>query len=127
MSGTVLLVANRGEIALRVLRAAADLGIPAVAVHAKDDAASLHVRHAQRAEPLPGTGPAAYLDVEAILSVARDVGAPSADRLKLAKVRRSAAVNSVPPQAPSNRRLATTVMDFHLMRYSPCDSCVATP
>jgi len=66
-----LLVANRGEVALRILRAAAELGIRTVAVHGRDDAASLHVQRADAVQPLAGTGAAAYLDVEAVLAAAR--------------------------------------------------------
>lgn len=69
-----LLIANRGEIAVRIARAAADLGIRAVAVHSQDDAASLHVRKADAAYPLPARGPAAYLDIERILAVAKEAG-----------------------------------------------------
>ncbi|MFD5829662.1 carboxyl transferase domain-containing protein [Lentzea sp. NPDC060358] len=61
----VLLVANRGEVAVRVLRAAADLGIRTVAVYAEDDASSLHVSLADRAVPLRGDSP--YLDIAQIL------------------------------------------------------------
>ncbi len=70
-----LLVANRGEIATRIFRAAAELGISTVAVHPADDAASLHTRKADEVRQLPGRGVAAYLDAEAILTVARETGA----------------------------------------------------
>lgn len=66
----MLLVANRGEVAVRVLRAAADLGIRTVAVYAEDDASSLHVTLADRAVALRGDAP--YLDVEQILDAASD-------------------------------------------------------
>ena len=69
-----VLVANRGEIAIRVMRAAADLGLRSVAVHAQDDARSLHVRVADRAVALPGRGAAAYLDIEQLIAAARDHG-----------------------------------------------------
>jgi acetyl/propionyl-CoA carboxylase alpha subunit len=69
-----LLVANRGEIAVRLLRAAAEAGIRAVAVYSEDDARSLHVRRADEARALRGSGPAAYLDVEQIVAVAREAG-----------------------------------------------------
>ncbi|HYZ32157.1 MAG TPA: biotin carboxylase N-terminal domain-containing protein, partial [Crenalkalicoccus sp.] len=62
MSLERLLIANRGEIAIRIARAAADLGMASVAVFSEDDARSLHVHRADAAQPLRGTGPAAYLD-----------------------------------------------------------------
>jgi acetyl/propionyl-CoA carboxylase alpha subunit/acetyl-CoA carboxylase carboxyltransferase component len=70
VSVTRLLIANRGEIAVRVARAAASLGIASVAVFSRDDAESLHVRIADDAMPLAGSGPAAYLDIEAVLYAA---------------------------------------------------------
>lgn len=69
-----LLVANRGEIAIRVARAAADLGIGTVAVCAGDDADNLHTRIADSAVALPGNGAAAYLDIEAVIAAAKDAG-----------------------------------------------------
>src|SRR5262245_44381768 len=69
-----LLVANRGEIAVRILRAAADAGLRAVAVHSADDAQALHVRRADEAYALRGRGAAAYLDVEQLVQAARATG-----------------------------------------------------
>src|SRR5947199_10240967 len=74
MSLARLLVANRGEIAIRIARAAADLGIPTVGVFSEDDAGCLHVRHVDLARPLSGRGPRAYLDVEQLIAVARETG-----------------------------------------------------
>jgi acetyl/propionyl-CoA carboxylase alpha subunit len=74
MSVTKLLIANRGEIAIRIARAAADLGVPTVAVHSEDDARSLHVRMADAARALPGQGPAAYLNAEAVIAAATASG-----------------------------------------------------
>src|SRR5437899_8010498 len=67
-----LLIANRGEIAIRIARTAADLGIETVGVFAEDDATSLHRRHVDAARALRGSGPRAYLDIEQLLAVARD-------------------------------------------------------
>jgi len=74
MAITRLLVANRGEIAIRIMRAAADLGIETVAVHPEDDATSLHTRRADQVHLLPGAGAMAYLDVAAIIEAARATG-----------------------------------------------------
>jgi acetyl/propionyl-CoA carboxylase alpha subunit/acetyl-CoA carboxylase carboxyltransferase component len=74
MNGRALLVANRGEIAVRILRAAAEMGIFTTAVYSEDDADSLHIRRADQARPLRGSGVAAYLDREQILAVAKDAG-----------------------------------------------------
>ena len=68
---TKLLIANRGEIAIRIMRAARELGIPAVAVYSQDDDASLHVRRADETHPLDAVGARAYLDVEAIVAAAK--------------------------------------------------------
>jgi len=68
------LVANRGEIAVRVMRSAAGLGIETVAVHSPDDAGALHTRIADQVVALPGAGVAAYLDVAAIISAATAQG-----------------------------------------------------
>ena len=70
-----LLIANRGEIALRIIRTATELGLGTVAVYAEDDAESTHVHAADEAIGLPGTGPAGYLDHAAILAAAKDSGA----------------------------------------------------
>jgi acetyl/propionyl-CoA carboxylase alpha subunit/acetyl-CoA carboxylase carboxyltransferase component len=69
-----LLIANRGEIALRVQRAARDLGIAAVAVYAQDDAGSRHRALADEAVALQASGPAAYLDIAALLAAAQATG-----------------------------------------------------
>ncbi|WP_028238641.1 carboxyl transferase domain-containing protein [Stutzerimonas azotifigens] len=65
-----LLIANRGEIAIRIARAAAELELCSVAVYAEDDAASLHVRRADRAVALEGRGVAAYLDMDRLIGIA---------------------------------------------------------
>ena len=74
MSVTRLLVANRGEVAIRVARAAAGLGLSTVGVFSEDDATCLHVRHVDDARPLRGRGARAYLDAKQLLAVARETG-----------------------------------------------------
>src|SRR4051794_5312256 len=69
-----LLIANRGEIAIRIARAASELGIATVAVYSADDATSLHVRKADEAVRLGRAGAAAYLDMERIVAVAKEAG-----------------------------------------------------
>ncbi len=66
-----LLVANRGEIAIRISRAASELGIETVAIFAPEDARSLHVRRADRQVALEGRGAAAYLDISQIVGIAK--------------------------------------------------------
>jgi acetyl-CoA carboxylase, biotin carboxylase subunit len=71
-----VLVANRGEIALRVVRACQELGVAAVAVYSDADESALHVRHADEAVRI-GPPPAgkSYLDVEALIDAAKESGA----------------------------------------------------
>ena len=69
-----LFIANRGEISIRIARAASDLGISSVAVYSQDDAASLHVRAADEAVALNGSGAAAYLDASGLIAAAKALG-----------------------------------------------------
>jgi acetyl/propionyl-CoA carboxylase alpha subunit/acetyl-CoA carboxylase carboxyltransferase component len=69
-----LLIANRGEIAIRIARTAAELGIPNVTICAPEDSASLHVGAGDEALALTGAGPAAYLDGPQILRLALEAG-----------------------------------------------------
>jgi acetyl/propionyl-CoA carboxylase alpha subunit len=71
-----ILVANRGEIAVRVIRAAHEMGMEAVAVHSDVDATAAHVRAADRAVLLgPAPATESYLRIDAIVAAAVDTGA----------------------------------------------------
>src|SRR5215217_5446773 len=69
-----LLIANRGEIAIRIARAAGETGLATVAIYPADDALSLHVRAADAALEIPGRGARAHLDIEAVVAAAKATG-----------------------------------------------------
>jgi len=69
-----LLIANRGEIAVRIAHAAAELGIESVSVYSEDDAATLHIRKTDFSFPLKGRGASAYLDMQQLIGAAKESG-----------------------------------------------------
>ena len=74
-----ILIANRGEIALRVVRACAEIGIESVAVYSEADRTSLHVRAADEAYCIgPPPSSESYLRMDKIIEAARAVTSPSA-------------------------------------------------
>ncbi|HET7092731.1 MAG TPA: biotin carboxylase N-terminal domain-containing protein, partial [Thermomicrobiales bacterium] len=66
-----LLVANRGEIALRVIRASHELGVAAVAIYGPGEERAPHVRAAADAWRIPSDAPLPYLDIPAVVAAAR--------------------------------------------------------
>lgn len=69
-----VLIANRGEIAIRIARTLSEAGIRSVGVYAPDDAGSLHIRRVDHAIALSGQGVEAYLDGEQLIRLARAEG-----------------------------------------------------
>src|ERR1700722_20008149 len=70
-----ILIANRGEIAVRIIRACREMGIPAVTVFSEADRAALHVRLADEAYPIgPAPSRESYLRIDKLMDVARRAG-----------------------------------------------------
>src|SRR5436305_11691978 len=104
-----LLVANRGEIAIRVMRAASELGLRTVAIYSQEDRFSLHRTKADEAY-LVGASRApveAYLDIAGILAVARDARVDAihpgygflSENPEFARATREAGLTSLAPDA----------------------------
>ncbi len=70
-----LLIANRGEIAVRIMQTAAEQGWQTIAIHSTDDAENLHVIRADESVDLGANGVAPYLDIDRIINAARETGA----------------------------------------------------
>ena len=70
-----LLIANRGEIAIRIGQTAKELGYSTIAVFPEDDASSLHVQKSDESVQIPGAGAQAYLNIEEIINAAKTCAA----------------------------------------------------
>ncbi|WP_404363011.1 carboxyl transferase domain-containing protein [Marinobacter sp.] len=71
---TAVLIANRGEIAIRIARSLTETGIKTVGVYAGDETTSLHIRRVDEAVALPGQGAVAYLDGASMIRLAQEQG-----------------------------------------------------
>ena len=113
---TRILIANRGEIACRVMRTCRRLGIQTVAVYSQADAAAQHVRMADFAYPIGGPRPAdSYLRGEAIIEVARQSGAQAihpgygflSENADFAEAAERAGIVFIGPSAASMRKMGS--------------------
>ena len=96
-----ILIANRGEIALRIHRACREMGIKTVAVHSTADDTAMHVRLADESVCIgPPSARESYLNIPAILSAAQITGA-DATRASPRWWRSTASSSSAPPSSTS--------------------------
>ena len=109
-----VLVANRGEIALRVVRACQELGVPAVAVYSDADETALHVRHADESVNIgPAAAGKSYLNAERIIEAAKETGADAihpgygflAENAAFAKAVTDAGIKFIGPSAEAIEKL----------------------
>lgn len=128
-----ILIVNRGEIALRIIRSAKELGIATVAVYSDADINALHVKYADESYPLGGTTAAeSYLDINKILEVARVSGADAihpgygflSERAHFIEAVENAGISFIGPSAKSVEMMgsktgARQIMQKHNVPFVP--------
>ena len=109
-----VLIANRGEIALRVVRACQELGVPAVAVYSDADETALHVRHADESVNIgPPAAGKSYLNAQRLIEAAKETGADAihpgygflAENAAFAKAVTDAGIKFIGPSAEAIEKL----------------------
>src|SRR5437763_3737972 len=113
-----ILIANRGEIAMRVIRACKELGIPTVAVHSTADTDAMHVRFADESVCIgPPAAKDSYLNVPAILSACEITGADAvhpgygflSENARFAEILNDHGVHFIGPKAEHIRRMGDKI------------------
>src|SRR3712207_2565109 len=120
-----ILVANRGEIAIRIIRACEELGIPSVAVYSEAAREALHVRRADEAYLLgPPPASESYLNIEKIIEVCREAGAEAvhpgygflAENAAFAKALEDAGITFIGPPASAIDAMGSKTNARELMK-----------
>ncbi|MFE0350579.1 acetyl/propionyl/methylcrotonyl-CoA carboxylase subunit alpha [Streptomyces griseoluteus] len=133
---STLLVANRGEIACRIFRTCADLGIRTVAIHSDADEGALHTRVADTAVRLPGAAPAeTYLRGDLIVKAALAAGADAvhpgygflSENAEFARAVRDAGLVWIGPPPEAIEAMASKTRAKELMGLAPLDAHDVSP
>lgn len=122
-----ILVANRGEIAVRIIRAAKELGIRTVAVYSEADRESLHLQYADEAVCIgPASAQASYLNIPQIISAALITGAEAihpgygflAENAKFAEICESHKISFIGPNSEAIIKMGDKVEARRIMKYA---------